>query len=165
MFFWSSTLVTEELLTVFIMHSHFFVRMVGTPLFIFPSVCQQTGPSSLSMIHVVQYRLWAILLCLHDITKSIACFRNWYLSGFPLFKGVMSWPKVSSLVYRFWSLPRTNGHNTQLKWKLRYSPIQRDPLFTQQNWPRNRKLTQLLVFALISRLTRWCLKNPLVGIY
>ena len=38
-------------------------------------------------------------------------------------KGVMSWPKVSSLVFRFWSLPWTNGPNTQLKWKLRYSPI------------------------------------------
>jgi len=39
-------------------------------------------------------------------------------------KGVMSWPKVSSLVFIFWSLSWTNGPNTQLKWKLRYSPIQ-----------------------------------------
>jgi len=38
-------------------------------------------------------------------------------------KGVMSWPNVSSLVFRFWSPPWTNGPNTQLKWKLRYSPI------------------------------------------
>ena len=30
-----------------------------------------------------------------------------------------------------------------------------------QNWPRDRKLTELLVFALISRLTRCCLENPL----
>jgi len=40
------------------------------------------------------------------------------------FKGIMSWPKVSSFVFRIWSLPWTNGHKTQLKWKLRYSPIQ-----------------------------------------
>jgi len=39
-------------------------------------------------------------------------------------KGVMSWPEVSSLVFKFWSLPWTNGPNIQLKWKLRYSPIQ-----------------------------------------
>jgi len=39
-------------------------------------------------------------------------------------KGVMSWPKVSLLVFRFWSLPWTNESNTQLKWKLKYSPIQ-----------------------------------------
>jgi len=32
--------------------------------------------------------------------------------------------KVTSLVCRFWSLPRTNGPNTQFKWKLRYNPIQ-----------------------------------------
>jgi len=36
---------------------------------------------------------------------------------------VISWPKVSSLVCRFWSLPWTNCPDTQLKWKLRYSPI------------------------------------------
>jgi len=40
------------------------------------------------------------------------------------FKGVMTWAKVSSLVFRFWSLSWINGPNTQLKWKLRYSPIQ-----------------------------------------
>jgi len=39
-------------------------------------------------------------------------------------KGCMSWPKVSLLAFRFWSLPWTNGANIQLKWKLRYSPIQ-----------------------------------------
>jgi len=36
----------------------------------------------------------------------------------------MTWSKVTSLVCRFWSLPWTNGPNTQFKWKLRYSPIQ-----------------------------------------
>jgi len=40
------------------------------------------------------------------------------------FKGVMSWPKLASVVFRFWSLPWTNGLSTQLKWKLRDSPIQ-----------------------------------------
>ena len=40
------------------------------------------------------------------------------------FKGVMSWPKVSSIDFRFWGLRWTNGPNIQLKWKLRHSPIQ-----------------------------------------
>ena len=39
-------------------------------------------------------------------------------------KGVISWPKVSSLVFRFWRLSWTNKPNTRRKWKLRYSPIQ-----------------------------------------
>jgi len=42
-----------------------------------------------------------------------------YLRPYPKVKGVMT-----SLVCRFWSLPWTNGPNTQFKWKLRYSPIQ-----------------------------------------
>jgi len=59
---------------------------------------------------------------------------------------------VVSLVFRFWSLPWTNRPNTQPKSKLRYSPIQcsllralGNALFrpsTQQNHPRDRKLTQ-----------------------
>jgi len=39
-------------------------------------------------------------------------------------KGVMTWANVTSLVCRFWSLPWTNGPNTQFKWNLRYSPNQ-----------------------------------------
>jgi len=35
----------------------------------------------------------------------------------------MTWAKVFSLVCRFRCIPWTNGPNTQLKWKLRYSPI------------------------------------------
>jgi len=31
----------------------------------------------------------------------------------------MSWPNMFSLVFRFWSLPWTNGPNIQLKWKLK----------------------------------------------
>jgi len=39
-------------------------------------------------------------------------------------EGVRTWAKVTWLGCRFWSLPWTNGPNTQFKWKLRYSPIQ-----------------------------------------
>ena len=70
----------------------------------------------------------------------------------PTFKGVMSWPKVSSLVFRFGNAPWTIGPNTQLKWKLRYSLIQCAYLepsaltffrpSRQPNWSRDRKLTQ-----------------------
>jgi len=35
----------------------------------------------------------------------------------------MSWPKVSSLVFRFWSLRWINEPNNQLKWKLRYRAL------------------------------------------
>jgi len=47
-----------------------------------------------------------------------------YLQIYPGLKGWLPWPKVSSLVFQSWSLSWTNGSNTQLKWKLRYSPIQ-----------------------------------------
>jgi len=39
----------------------------------------------------------------------------------PVNKRVMSWSKVSTLVFRFWSLSWTNRPKIQLKWKLRYS--------------------------------------------
>ena len=45
-------------------------------------------------------------------------------AGAIFFKVIMSWPKVSSLSFRSWSLPWTNRPNTQLKRMLRYSPIQ-----------------------------------------
>ena len=38
-------------------------------------------------------------------------------------KGLMTWPKVSSHVFRFWSLSWTNGLNAQFKWKLKCNPI------------------------------------------
>ena len=79
---------------------------------------------------------------LKDWETMVAC------SVWCVFKGVMTWPKVSSLVFRFWRLQRTNGPNPQAEWKLRYSPIQcaylralGDALFRplmQQNWPRDK---------------------------
>ena len=67
----------------------------------------------------------------------------------------MSWPKVSSLVFRLWSLPWTNGLNTQLKWKLRYSPIQcayLEPFMTHFSERRCNRI------CLDRKLTRscWC---------
>jgi len=64
-------------------------------------------------------------------------------------KGVMPWPKVATLVFRFLSPPWTNGPNTQHKWKLgigmRILRALGDAFFrplTQQNWARDRKITQ-----------------------
>jgi len=77
---------------------------------------------------------WLIQNAVSAVTDwLLCCILRWQLQSpaRPLFtcyrltiKEVMSWPKVSSLVFRFWSLPWTNGPNTQLKWKFRYSPIQ-----------------------------------------
>jgi len=39
-------------------------------------------------------------------------------------KGVMSWARVTSLVCRFLKPPMNKWPKTQLKWKLRYNPIQ-----------------------------------------
>ena len=55
---------------------------------------------------------------------ATACGRPVIAQWINLLKGVMTWAKVTSLVCIFWSLPWTNGPNTQFKWKLRYSPIQ-----------------------------------------
>jgi len=46
---------------------------------------------------------------------------NQYLLAVSLFKGHMSWPKVSSLVFRYWSLPWTNGPNTQCAMTTHFS--------------------------------------------
>ena len=60
----------------------------------------------------------------HTIAKT----QLWSIKGvttqWPYLKGVMTWAKVTLLVYRFWSLPWTNGPSTHFKWKFRYSPIQ-----------------------------------------
>jgi len=60
-----------------------------------------------------------------------------------VFKGVMTWTKVASLVCRFWSLPWTNGSNTQFKWKLRYSPIQCACLEPSTMYFSNRRRTRI----------------------
>ena len=66
---------------------------------------------------------------------------------------------VDSEAYR-----EQNGPNTQFKRKLRYCPMQctyLEPSVTHVSpstrWEIN---TELLVFALISRLGCWCLENP-----
>ena len=107
------------------------------------------------MIGMVKYRVSSTFIVQ---PMSRLCFL--YMSphcAVNTFKRVMTWAKVTSLVCRFWSLPWTNGPNTQFKWKLRYSSIQcrylkplDDVLFrplTHQNWPRDKKSTQ----------TCWCL--------
>jgi len=52
---------------------------------------------------------------------------HWLLVLFPtpflLVDSLKTWPNVSALVFRFWSLPWTNWPNIKLKWKLRYRPI------------------------------------------
>jgi len=84
-------------------------------------------------------------------------------------KGVKACPNVSSIVCRFWSLPWTNGSNTQLKCKLRHSPIHRshlEPAVTHVSDRRHTRIglnTELLMFALLCRLTRWCLEKYLAG--
>jgi len=90
---------------------------------------------------------------------SLVFLSNLYVMRNYTVKGVMPWAKVTSPVCRLWSLPWTKGPNTQLKWKLRYSPIQcaylrvlSDALLrpsTHQNRPRDRKLTQ----------SCWCLRS------
>jgi len=85
------------------------------------------------------------------------------------------WPKVTSLVFIFWSLSWTNWLNTQPNWKHRYRLIQcayLKPSATHFSDRRRNSIglkiginTELLMLALISRLTRWCLVNPLAGVY
>jgi len=60
-----------------------------------------------------------------------------------LVKGVMTWTKVTSLVCRFWSLPWTNGPNTQFKRKLRYSPILCAYLEPSMTYFSNRRRTKI----------------------
>ena len=80
---------------------------------------------------------WIRRKCHQNWLKWTGIILIWYAI---LIKEVMPWPKV----FRFWSLPRTNGPNTQ--WKLRYSPIQCAYLEPSamhfQNWPRDVKWTQ-----------------------
>jgi len=77
------------------------------------------------------------------------CYNRWL-------KGVMTWPRVSSLVCRFRSLPWTNGPNTQFKWKLRYSPIQCAYLEPSMTYFSDRRHTRI---GLDRKLTQscWCL--------
>jgi len=101
---------------------------------------------------------------------SLRCWA-WRLPIHIFISTVMSRSGVSSLVFRFWSLPWTNGSNIQLKWKLRYSPSQYayvEPTVTQFADRRRNRIglgmninTELLVFAMILRLMCWCLDNPL----
>ena len=87
------------------------------------------------------------------ITPTLPCNQLFPLTMAPHcnYRTIVEWRKVPSPVFRFWNLPWTNGHNTQLKWKLRYSPIHcaywafGTTFFrpsTLQNWPRDNKLTQ-----------------------
>jgi len=75
----------------------------------------------------------------------------------------MPWPTVPSLVSdseayheQMGLLPSSNG-SLDRALSNAHTLALGDALFrlpTHQNWPRDRKLTELLVFALISRLTR-----------
>ena len=89
----------------------------------------------------------SFLCLLHCNLTQVGLETCWFWSAkrdlprHPTFNEVMSWPKVSSLVSRFWRLPWTNGPNTQLKRKLRYNPIQYaylEPLATHSAHWRNR---------------------------
>ena len=73
-------------------------------------------------------------------------------------RGVTSWPKVSSLLFRFWGLPSTNGPTIQLKWTLDIA------LFNAHTYS-SRRCTFQTVDA--TELESRCLmfENPLAGAY
>jgi len=94
----------------------------------------------------ISLRLWTFVYMqtyIYSVWSYRISLRNWPSRNVNGIKGVMTWVKVTSLVCRFWSLPWTNGPNTQFKWKLRYSPIQCAYLEPSMTYFSNRRRTRL----------------------
>ena len=73
------------------------------------------------LLYLSTFFIWCLRICFTSVLIKVVYPEYHHLpppTNVPI-KGDLTWAKATSLVFIFWSLPWTDGPNTQFKWKLR----------------------------------------------